>query len=138
MIAHDLGHNAAPGAPQQEESDQGADCRACQGSKDAPGRKRLRPGQEQGNNPAGHPAQAGGQGNPEGAAPEKWVGDMHFPVHSLMYQGNSAEALPSQFPERFPGFILLCEKTNEGANIHYLVLCLTAFSERPAMVKDFT
>lgn len=76
--------------------------------------------------------------HPEGAAPEKRVGDMHFPVHPLMYQGNAAKALPCQFPERSPGFILFCEVTNKGANVHYLVLCLTAFSGRPAMVNDFT
>jgi hypothetical protein len=37
-----------------------------------------------------------------------------------MHQGGAAKALPGQFPESSPGFIVLCEVTNEGANVHYL------------------
>jgi hypothetical protein len=63
-------------------------------------------------NPANPPEQDGGQGCSEGSAPEEWVCNMDISVHTLVHQGGAAEALPRQFPESFPGFILFCEVTD--------------------------
>jgi hypothetical protein len=72
---------------------------------------------------AGHsgnpPGQAGSKGYPEGAAPDVWVCYMNITVHTLMHQGGAAEAVSCQFPESSPGFVLLCEVTNQNANAHY-------------------
>ena len=68
---------------------------------------------------SGEPAgQEGSQGNPDGTAPEEWVCTMNISVRTLMHQGGAAEALPRQFPESSPGFILFCEVTNENAKAH--------------------
>ena len=66
------------------------------------------------------PDRIGSQGCPEGTAPEEWICNMNISVRTLMHQGGAAEALPRQFPESFPGFILFCEVTNQNANAHYL------------------
>jgi hypothetical protein len=45
---------------------------------------------------------------------------MDVSVRTFMHQGGAAEAMPRQFPESSPGFILFCEVPNENTYAHYV------------------
>jgi hypothetical protein len=142
MITHDPRFNTIPGPAQQQHGDQNADYGRGkdyrQGSGITPDWNRPQPIPEQRGQCCNPPEQTGSKSCLEVKASEKQVCDLNFSVHLLMQQCGAAEALPRQFPESSPGFILFCEVTDQNANAHYLVLYLISACEAQAIMNNFT
>ena len=124
MVAQDPRLDAEPGAAQPCQRSQGADCGRCQGERqvgrNAPGRKRLLPVQEQSGKRADSRARDGRQGDPEEAAPGERIFDPDLSIRPPVHQGGAAQPQLPQHSEGFASFILFCEVTYENADVHYL------------------
>lgn len=103
-----------------------------QGAENIPEWKQLQPIEEERNDRGDPCKQAGCQGYPETKALDGEIDEMDSPTGILMHQGGAVEPVLCEFPECFPGLILLCEITNENANAQFFVLCsLNGQSPRP-------